>query len=74
MIKAYLQPFLCSPDKRELLKAAEANATRILGVEKLELPEGVKPILSEQSVESEQVSPDTWVRQDPEETLSQVGF
>ncbi|XP_037602501.1 arginine/serine-rich protein 1 isoform X2 [Sebastes umbrosus] len=58
-------------DKRELLKAAEANATRILGVEKLELPEGVKPILSEQSVESEQVSPDTWVRQDPEETLSQ---
>ncbi|KAK2826298.1 hypothetical protein Q5P01_020512 [Channa striata] len=35
-------------EKRELLKAAKANAMKILGVEKLELPESVKPILSEQ--------------------------
>lgn len=62
-------------DKRELLKAAKANAMKILGVEKLELPESVKPILFEQSVEFKQVSPDPEirVRQDPEKTPSQVG-
>ncbi|XP_078133223.1 arginine/serine-rich protein 1 [Sander vitreus] len=70
-------------DDKELLKTAKANATTILGVEKLELPERileveklelpdcVKPILSEQSVEFKWVSSDTWVRQDPEKTLSQ---
>ncbi|XP_039641885.1 arginine/serine-rich protein 1 [Perca fluviatilis] len=69
-------------DKEELIKTAKANATTILGVEKLELPERileveklelsecVKPILSEQS-EFKWVSSDTWVRQDPEKTLSQ---
>ncbi|PWA16387.1 hypothetical protein CCH79_00004663 [Gambusia affinis] len=35
-------------DKRELLEVAKANAMRMLGVEKLDLPESVKPILSEQ--------------------------
>ncbi|XP_077399490.1 arginine/serine-rich protein 1 [Vanacampus margaritifer] len=35
-------------DKKELLKAAKTNAMKLLGVEKLELPESVKPILSEQ--------------------------
>ncbi|XP_061649749.1 arginine/serine-rich protein 1 [Phyllopteryx taeniolatus] len=35
-------------DKRELLKVARNNAMKLLGVEKLELPESVKPILSEQ--------------------------
>ncbi|XP_045919203.1 arginine/serine-rich protein 1 isoform X2 [Micropterus dolomieu] len=43
-------------DKRELLKAAKANAMKILGVEKLELPESVKPLLSEQ-LESKWVAP-----------------
>ncbi|KAM9341074.1 arginine/serine-rich protein 1 [Symphorus nematophorus] len=60
-------------DKRELLNAAKANAMKILGVDKLDLPESVKPILSEQSVESKQMSPEpeTRVRQDPEKTPSQ---
>jgi len=58
-------------DERELLKAAAANAVKILGLEKLELPESMKPILSEQCGESP-VS-ETWVRQDPEKTPSQVG-
>ncbi|XP_070776970.1 arginine/serine-rich protein 1 [Enoplosus armatus] len=57
--------------KRELLKAAKTNAMKTVGVEKQELPESVKPILSEQSVESKQLSPETMVRQDPEKTLSQ---
>ncbi|XP_038585871.1 arginine/serine-rich protein 1 [Micropterus salmoides] len=58
-------------DKRELLKAAKANAMKILGVEKLELPESVKPLLSEQ-LESKWVAPpEVRVRQDPERTLSQ---
>ncbi|XP_044230431.1 arginine/serine-rich protein 1 isoform X1 [Thunnus albacares] len=56
-------------DKRELLKDAAANAVKILGLETLELPESVKPILSEQCGESP-VS-ETWVRQDPEKTPSQ---
>uniref|UniRef100_A0A3Q3FHZ3 Arginine/serine-rich protein 1 n=1 Tax=Labrus bergylta TaxID=56723 RepID=A0A3Q3FHZ3_9LABR len=33
-------------DKRELLKAAYANSVKILGVDNLDLPESVKPILS----------------------------
>lgn len=62
-------------DKRELLQTAKANAMKILGMEKLELPESVKPILSEQSMESKQMSPEpvSRVRQDPEKTPSQVG-
>ncbi|XP_024113967.1 arginine/serine-rich protein 1 [Oryzias melastigma] len=35
-------------EKRRLLEAAKANAMKILGVEKIELPESVKPILSEE--------------------------
>lgn len=64
-----------SSDKRELLETAKANALKILGVEKLDLPKSVKPILSEQSEEPKRVSPEpeTRVRQDPEKTLSQVG-
>lgn len=67
------------PDKRELLKAAIGNVVKVLGTERLELPESVKPILAERSEseesESEQVSPEpeTRVRQDPEKTPSQVG-
>uniref|UniRef100_UPI0037E76E42 arginine/serine-rich protein 1 n=1 Tax=Semicossyphus pulcher TaxID=241346 RepID=UPI0037E76E42 len=59
-------------DKRELLKAAKANAMKILGVENLDLPESVQPILSEQS-ESKWVSPvpKTRVIQHPKKTLSQ---
>ncbi|XP_039994117.1 arginine/serine-rich protein 1 isoform X2 [Xiphias gladius] len=49
-------------DKKELLKTAKANALKILGVEKLELPESVKPILSEQLVESERSSPEPEIR------------
>ncbi|XP_077476850.1 arginine/serine-rich protein 1 isoform X1 [Stigmatopora argus] len=40
-------------DKRELLKAAKTNAMKLLGVGKLELPESVKPILTEQIEEPE---------------------
>nr|XP_046269594.1 arginine/serine-rich protein 1 [Scatophagus argus] len=59
-------------DKRGLLKAAAVNAMKILGLEKVELPESLKPILSEQ-MESTRVSPEleTRVRQDPEKTPSQ---
>ncbi|KAF3844649.1 hypothetical protein F7725_007812 [Dissostichus mawsoni] len=58
-------------DKGELVRAAKAIATTILGVEKEELPESVEPVLSEESVEFKRVSIDTWVRQDPEKTESQ---
>ncbi|XP_023135122.1 arginine/serine-rich protein 1 [Amphiprion ocellaris] len=60
-------------DKKALLEAAKSNAMKILGVEKLDLPESVKPILSEQSAESERVSPEpeTRVRQGPKKTASQ---
>ncbi|XP_042357260.1 arginine/serine-rich protein 1 [Plectropomus leopardus] len=59
-------------EKREFLKAAIANAATIQGVEKVELPESVKPVLSEQPEESKQVLAETWVRQeDPEKTPSQ---
>lgn len=76
VIKSFPKTCLCSPDKKELLSAAKANAMEILRVENLELPESVKPILSEQSVESKWVSLEleTRVRQDPEKTSSQVGF
>ncbi|XP_070698703.1 arginine/serine-rich protein 1 [Pempheris klunzingeri] len=59
-------------DKRELLKAAQTRAMEVLGVEKVELPESVKPNLPEQP-ESGWVSlePQRRVRQDPEKTLSQ---
>ncbi|XP_034431797.1 arginine/serine-rich protein 1 isoform X1 [Hippoglossus hippoglossus] len=59
-------------DKREL-SAEKTNAMKILGVEKVDLPESVKPDLSEQLVESEESSSEseTWVRQDPEKTVSQ---
>ncbi|XP_023255664.1 arginine/serine-rich protein 1-like isoform X4 [Seriola lalandi dorsalis] len=49
-------------DKREPLEAAKANALNILGVEKLELPESVKPIPSEKSTESRWVSPEPETR------------
>ncbi|XP_053191672.1 arginine/serine-rich protein 1 [Scomber japonicus] len=55
-------------DKRELLQVAKANA-KMLGLERLELPESVTPILSEQCRESP-VS-ETWVRQDPEKSPSE---
>ncbi|XP_076604414.1 arginine/serine-rich protein 1 [Chaetodon auriga] len=58
-------------EKRELLKAAQANATKILGGQNVELPKNVEPILSEQSVESKWVSAETRVRQDPEKSPSQ---
>lgn len=47
---------------------------KILGAEKLELPESVKPILSEQPESKwESTEPETRVRQDHEKTPSQVG-
>ncbi|KAF3701424.1 Arginine/serine-rich protein 1 [Channa argus] len=57
-------------EKRELLKAAKANAMKILGVEKLELPESVKSILSEQS-ESKWESAEPRVRKGAEKTRTQ---
>uniref|UniRef100_A0A3Q1E8X9 Arginine/serine-rich protein 1 n=1 Tax=Acanthochromis polyacanthus TaxID=80966 RepID=A0A3Q1E8X9_9TELE len=60
-------------DKKALLEAAKSNAMKMLGVEKLDLPESVKPILSEESQESKRVSPEpeTRVRQGPQKTSSQ---
>ena len=62
-------------DKRKLLEAAKANAMRILGVEKIELPESVKPILSEEP-EPRPRSPEPLVRrrQGSEMTGPQVGI
>lgn len=58
----------------EFLNAAKVKAVKIPEKEKLELLESVKPILSEQSEESRQSSPDTWVRHDADErTPSKVG-
>ncbi|KAM6912160.1 arginine/serine-rich protein 1 [Xenentodon cancila] len=56
-------------DKRELLEAAKANAMKMLGVEKLELPESVKPILSD----SRRLSPEPTarVRHGPQGEVSQ---
>ncbi|XP_029982021.1 arginine/serine-rich protein 1 isoform X2 [Sphaeramia orbicularis] len=44
-------------DKAKLLKTARENAAKILGVETLELPKSVKPILSDELVRSEHGSP-----------------
>lgn len=48
---------------------------KVLGTEKLKLPESVKPILSEMPEASkwESPEPETRVGQDPDQTLSQVG-
>ncbi|XP_047202134.1 arginine/serine-rich protein 1 isoform X2 [Girardinichthys multiradiatus] len=48
-------------DKRELLEVAKANAMRMLGVEKLDLPESVKPILSDKP-EARGSSPEPFTR------------
>lgn len=45
---------------------------KMLGVERLELPESVKPIMCEESAQP--AGPVTWVRRDSENTASQVGF
>ncbi|XP_077394220.1 arginine/serine-rich protein 1 [Festucalex cinctus] len=60
-------------DKKELLEAAKTNAMKLLGVGKLELPESVKPILSEQVEEPLWELPEfePRVRPHPEKTLSQ---
>ncbi|XP_060918446.1 arginine/serine-rich protein 1 [Labrus mixtus] len=60
-------------DKRELLKAAYANSMKILGVDNLDLPESVKPILPKH-LESKPVSPEpgTRVTQNPMKTLAQM--
>lgn len=67
--------FNTSSDKREIIKTAETNAMKILGVEKLEVPEIVKPTLLEQFAQSELWSPvpETRLREDLEKTLLQVG-
>lgn len=47
---------------------------KLLGTEKLDLPKSVKPILPEEpEVTPASPQPETWVRQDPEKTPSQVG-
>ena len=67
--------FNLSPAKRELLRAAAANAVKILGVEKVELPESVKPVLEECDSRSSTPEPEERVRPEPvhERTQSQVG-
>ncbi|XP_074547338.1 arginine/serine-rich protein 1 [Halichoeres trimaculatus] len=59
-------------DKKELLKIAKDNAMKILGVERLDLPKSVEPILSEPS-ESKWSSPEPWlsVKQPPTKTCPQ---
>ncbi|XP_041669314.1 arginine/serine-rich protein 1 [Cheilinus undulatus] len=56
-------------DKRELLKAARENAMKILGVEILDLPDSVKPILPEQS--ESKPEPDPRVMQHPKKIILQ---
>ncbi|KAM9842842.1 arginine/serine-rich protein 1 [Aulostomus maculatus] len=58
-------------DKKELLQAAKANAMKILGVEKLEIPESVKPVLPEKQSEGVSPLPETRVRQDPRKSPSE---
>lgn len=55
-------------EKRQLLEAARQSAMKNLGVQKLELPESVKPILMQQPVVSKHgfTGPETRVRQDSE--------
>lgn len=63
-------------EKKELLEAAKTSAMKTLGVETLELPESVKPILTEQLAPVKPESspePEIRVRQAPEKTASQVG-
>ncbi|XP_053701824.1 arginine/serine-rich protein 1 isoform X1 [Synchiropus splendidus] len=62
-------------NKRDLLLAAKANAKKLLGVEKLPLPESVKPILPEQPDQSDEESSvfEKRVRRDSEKSLSQSG-
>ncbi|XP_013866558.1 arginine/serine-rich protein 1 [Austrofundulus limnaeus] len=48
-------------DKKKLLEVAQANAMRMLGVARLELPESVKPILSEEQ-EPKRSSPEPMTR------------
>ncbi|XP_029973439.1 arginine/serine-rich protein 1 [Salarias fasciatus] len=60
-------------DKKALLMAAKNNAEKILGVEKLALPESVKPILVEELTEATRLSPEpvVRVRPTPEKIASQ---
>ncbi|KAM9354504.1 uncharacterized protein KZ484_012659 [Pholidichthys leucotaenia] len=58
-------------DKRGLLEAAKANAMKILGVEKIDLPKSVKPILSEPESKSLSPEPETRVRQGPKKKMPQ---
>ncbi|KAM4625393.1 arginine/serine-rich protein 1 [Polymixia lowei] len=62
-------------EKRDLLRTAKANATEILGIGQMELPESVKPIMDEQAMESQSATsePEAWVRPEPvhEKTPSQ---
>ncbi|XP_049595682.1 arginine/serine-rich protein 1 [Syngnathus scovelli] len=57
-------------DKRELLKAAKTNAMKLLGVEKLEIPDSVKPILTDELEEPQRLLPvfEPRVRSHPEKT------
>ncbi|XP_056151799.1 arginine/serine-rich protein 1 [Lampris incognitus] len=54
---------LNSDGKRERLKAAKSNATKIFATEQVELPESVKPTFEEQSARL--AEPETWVRPEP---------
>uniref|UniRef100_A0A3B3TWW6 Arginine/serine-rich protein 1 n=1 Tax=Poecilia latipinna TaxID=48699 RepID=A0A3B3TWW6_9TELE len=57
----------------ELLEVAKANAMRMLGVEKLDLPESVKPILSEQpAARSSSPEPVTGMRHGSQKTHLEV--
>ncbi|XP_061699075.1 arginine/serine-rich protein 1 [Syngnathoides biaculeatus] len=59
-------------DKKELLKVARTNAMKLLGVDKLELPESVKPILSEQMEKHKWTLPESEPRVRPHpEKISQ---
>ncbi|XP_061157987.1 arginine/serine-rich protein 1 isoform X1 [Syngnathus typhle] len=57
-------------DKRELLKAAKTNAMKLLGVGKLEIPDSVKPILTDELEEPRRLLPkfEPRVRSHPEKT------
>uniref|UniRef100_A0A4W5PSU3 Arginine/serine-rich protein 1 n=1 Tax=Hucho hucho TaxID=62062 RepID=A0A4W5PSU3_9TELE len=62
-------------EKGELLRTTKSNATQALGVEQLDLPESVKPILEEQQVKTRLATPEPeeWVRPEPlpQKSLSQ---
>lgn len=59
-------------DKKKLLEVAQANAMRMLGVARLELPESVKPILSEEQ-EPKRSSPEPVTRWKQDPTTPEVG-